>query len=139
MKATQKRIIGWQGLGQGRSEEAQEGASRQHPRHHQACNLPSLQERRRGGVKRINGLIYKETRGVLKIFLENVIRDAVTYTEHANKKTMTAIDVVESMISGLGWFLLGFWEPYIRKEGKLEEKGCLNLEIKERCVFMFEI
>nr|GEV97669.1 hypothetical protein [Tanacetum cinerariifolium] len=31
---------------------------------------------RRGGVKRISGLIYEETRGVLKIFLENVIRDA---------------------------------------------------------------
>ena len=27
---------------------------------------------RRGGVKRISGLIYVETRGVLKIFLENV-------------------------------------------------------------------
>ncbi|KAD3336422.1 hypothetical protein E3N88_31941 [Mikania micrantha] len=42
---------------------------------------------RRGGVKRISGLIYEETRGVLKIFLENVIRDAVTYTEHARRKT----------------------------------------------------
>ncbi|GFP83491.1 histone h4 [Phtheirospermum japonicum] len=29
---------------------------------------------RRGGVKRISGLIYEETRGVLKIFLENAIR-----------------------------------------------------------------
>ena len=28
---------------------------------------------RRGGVKRISDLIYEETRGVLKIFLENVI------------------------------------------------------------------
>ncbi|CAI9549074.1 unnamed protein product, partial [Staurois parvus] len=41
---------------------------------------------RRGGVKRISGLIYEETRGVLKVFLENVIRDAVTYTEHAKRK-----------------------------------------------------
>ncbi|XP_067837351.1 histone H2A-like [Heptranchias perlo] len=32
---------------------------------------------RRGGVKRISGLIYEETRGVLKVFLENVIRDAL--------------------------------------------------------------
>ncbi|XP_020218213.1 heat shock protein 90 [Cajanus cajan] len=48
---------------------------------------------RRGGVKRISGLIYEETRGVLKIFLENVIRDAVTYTEHARRKTVTAMDV----------------------------------------------
>merc|ERR1712031_73238 len=49
---------------------------------------------RRGGVKRISGTIYEETRGVLKVFLENVIRDAVTYTEHARRKTVTAMDVV---------------------------------------------
>ncbi|GFP80582.1 histone h4 [Phtheirospermum japonicum] len=48
----------------------------------------------RGGVKRSSSLIYEETRGVLKIFLENVIRDAVTYTEHARQKTVTAMDVV---------------------------------------------
>ena len=35
---------------------------------------------RRGGVKRISNLIYEETRGVLRVFLEHVIRDAVTYT-----------------------------------------------------------
>ncbi|KAK0795206.1 Histone H4 [Friedmanniomyces endolithicus] len=35
---------------------------------------------RRGGVKRISAMIYEETRGVLKTFLEGVIRDAVTYT-----------------------------------------------------------
>ena len=69
---------------------------------------------RRGGVKRISGLIYEETRGVLKIFLENVclfrplliafsylsvqvIRDSVTYTEHAKRKTVTALDVVYAL------------------------------------------
>jgi histone H4 len=52
---------------------------------------------RRGGVKRISGLIYEETRGVLKIFLENVIRDAVTYTEHSRRKTVTAMDVVYAL------------------------------------------
>ncbi|KAI3681370.1 hypothetical protein L6452_36164 [Arctium lappa] len=36
-------------------------------------------------------------RGVLKIFLENVIRDAVTYTEHARRKTVTAMDVVYAL------------------------------------------
>ena len=51
---------------------------------------------RRGGVKRISGLIYEETRGVLKVFLENVIRDSVTYTKHAVRKTATALDVVLS-------------------------------------------
>ena len=86
---------------------------------------------RRGGVKRISGLIYEETRSVLKIFLESespalarpeywwppplpgarstdnlahrpalaadVIRDSVTYTEHAKRKTVTSLDVVYAL------------------------------------------
>ncbi|OUC45525.1 core histone H2A/H2B/H3/H4 [Trichinella nativa] len=52
---------------------------------------------RRGGVKRISGLIYEETRAVLKSFLENVVRDAVTYCEHAKRKTVTAMDVVYAL------------------------------------------
>ena len=52
---------------------------------------------RRGGVKRISSLIYEETRHVLKSFLENVIRDSVTYTEHARRKTVTALDVVYAL------------------------------------------
>jgi hypothetical protein len=43
----------------------------------------------------MNGSIYEETRGVLKVFLENVIRDAVTYTEHAKRKTV--MDVVYAL------------------------------------------
>jgi len=45
----------------------------------------------------MSGLIYEETRGVLKVFLEQVIRDAVAYTEHARRKTVTAFDVVYSL------------------------------------------
>lgn len=52
---------------------------------------------RRGGVKRMSGLIYEETRGVLKSFLENIIRDAVTYCDHGHRKTVTAMDVVYSL------------------------------------------
>ena len=76
---------------------------------------------RRGGVKRISAsmspfpscsvnltirrllmyfrtvVIYEETRGVLKSFLESVIRDAVTYTEHAKRKTVTSLDVVYAL------------------------------------------
>ena len=33
----------------------------------------------------------------MKIFLENVIRDAVTYTEHARRKTATAMDVAYAL------------------------------------------
>uniref|UniRef100_UPI00398EBFC8 histone H4 type VIII-like n=1 Tax=Pristiophorus japonicus TaxID=55135 RepID=UPI00398EBFC8 len=50
-----------------------------------------------GGVKWISGLIYEETRGVLKVFLENVIRDVVTYTEHTKRKMVTAMDMVYAL------------------------------------------
>lgn len=52
---------------------------------------------RRGGVKRISGLVYEETRGVLRVFLENLIRDATTYTEYAKRKTVTANDVLYAL------------------------------------------
>nr|AFY23221.1 histone H4.1 [Hematodinium sp. SG-2012] len=49
---------------------------------------------RRGGVKRISGLIYEETRIVLRGFLENVLRDTITYCEHSKRKTVRPLDVV---------------------------------------------
>ena len=52
---------------------------------------------RRGGVKRISFNIYKEIRNVLDGFLKSVIRDAITYTEHARRKTVTALDVVYAL------------------------------------------
>merc|ERR1712243_513032 len=52
---------------------------------------------RRGGVKRISSMIYDEVRQVLKSFLESVVRDSVTYTEHAQRKTVTAMDVVYAL------------------------------------------
>ena len=48
-------------------------------------------------VSSISGLIYEETRGLLKVFLENVVRDTVTNTEHAKRKTVTALDVVYAL------------------------------------------
>tara|TARA_B100000963_G_scaffold106714_3_gene92700 strand:- start:15853 stop:16266 length:414 start_codon:yes stop_codon:yes gene_type:complete len=52
---------------------------------------------RRGGVKRINGIIYEEIRGVLRVFLSDQIRCASTYAEHARRKTVTAMDVVYAL------------------------------------------
>ncbi|XP_078422190.1 histone H4-like [Cetorhinus maximus] len=49
---------------------------------------------RRGGVKHVSGLIYEE---VLKVLLENVTRDSITYTEQAKHKTVTAMDVVYAL------------------------------------------
>lgn len=52
---------------------------------------------RRGGVKRISADIYNETRIVIKNFLENVVKDAITYTEHARRKTVLALDVIYAL------------------------------------------
>jgi histone H4 len=88
------RVKGGEGLGKG-------GATRHHKvlrDNIQGITKPAIRRlARRGGVKRISGLIYEETRGVLKVFLENVIRDAVTYTEHAHRKTVTAMNVVYAL------------------------------------------
>lgn len=52
---------------------------------------------RRGGVRRIDGDVYEEMRGTLKEFMTTVLRDAVTYTEHARRKTVTAMDIVYAL------------------------------------------
>ena len=62
---------------------------------------------RRGGVKRISGLIYEDVRGVLETFLRNVLRDTVTYTEHAKRKTVSSMDVVYAL-KRQGYTLYGF-------------------------------
>lgn len=62
---------------------------------------------RRGGVKRISGVIYEETRSVLVAFLKNVIRDAIAYATHAKRMTVTAMDVVYAL-KHQGRILYGF-------------------------------
>ncbi|OJT04301.1 Histone H4 [Trametes pubescens] len=36
-------------------------------------------------------------RGMLKIILENIIRDSGTYTEHSKQKSVTALNVVHAL------------------------------------------
>ncbi|KRY91127.1 Histone H4 [Trichinella pseudospiralis] len=74
---------GGKGLGKGGAKD-----------HHHKAGSSSIGQS--GGVKRISGLIYEETRAVLKSFLENV-HDAVTYCEHGKRKTVTAMDVVYAL------------------------------------------
>ena len=52
---------------------------------------------RRGGVKRISGLIYEETRGVLKVFLENGQTKSFKYDT-----STTVQDVIDSLQIKLG-------------------------------------
>ena len=46
------------------------------------------------GVQRMSGLIYKEVRGVLKQFLESIIKDAIIFTQYCHRKTVTPVDVI---------------------------------------------
>ena len=98
---TVERYINMSGRGKGGKGLGKGGAKRHRKvlrDNIQGITKPAIRRlARRGGVKRISGLIYEETRGVLKVFLENVIRDAVTYTEHAKRKTVTAMDVVYAL------------------------------------------
>lgn len=77
----------------------------------QGMTKPALRRlARRGGVKRISGTVYEETRSVLKVFLENVIRDAVIYTDHSRRRTVVDMDVVTAL-KRQGRTLYGFGYP----------------------------
>jgi histone H4 len=52
-------------------------------------------------------MIYDERRILLKRFLEGIIKVAVTYTEHAHRKTVTAMDNAYSL-KRKGRILYGF-------------------------------
>lgn len=62
---------------------------------------------RRGGVKRISGLVYDEVRATLRDFLTQVLQDAILYTTHAKRTTVSAVDVVYALKRG-GRVLYGF-------------------------------
>ncbi|CZR64947.1 uncharacterized protein PAC_14847 [Phialocephala subalpina] len=49
---------------------------------------------RRGGVKRIAGTIYDETRVALKDYLVRILKDVVFITDYQKRKTVTVTDVV---------------------------------------------
>jgi len=70
------------------------------------------------GVKKISGLIYEEIRGVIKSYLEKVIRDSVTYTEHARRKTVTVADVAAALARQGRPILVG--SPHITKQCKVK-------------------
>lgn len=52
---------------------------------------------RRAGVKRVSGLLYEELRGVLKVWLEGIVKGTVIFTEHARRKTVQLSDLEASL------------------------------------------
>jgi histone H4 len=55
-------------------------------------------------------LCFEESRGILKAYLENVIRDAVTHTGHARQKIVSSQDMLKGL-EGQGTVLYGFGRP----------------------------
>lgn len=52
---------------------------------------------RRGGVKRISFATHDSVKEYITDFLERVVRDSLTFTEHARRRTISAMDVVYAL------------------------------------------
>ena len=94
---------GGKGVGKGIGKGVGKVAAKRHSRRSKRPLLDGITKpairrlARRGGVKRISFYIYEYSREVLKGFLTGVVKDAMTYTEHARRKTVTAMDVVYAL------------------------------------------
>ena len=67
---------------------------------------------RQGGVLRNSDLIYEESRGVLKVVLENVLRNAITYCGHERETIVTSKHVTRAL-QDHGTPVWGFGHPDI--------------------------
>lgn len=47
----------------------------------------------RAGVKRVSRLIYAEIKGILRAWLENIIKDVMAFTDYAKRKTVQIQDI----------------------------------------------
>lgn len=54
---------------------------------------------RRAGVLRISGLVYEETRGVLKTWLEKIVKDMIIFKEYDRRKTVQTEDLEAALDS----------------------------------------
>ena len=120
-------LVGWKRTRKGWCQASQEDSSRQHSGYYKArypssgtswrCEAYLRSHLRRDpwcleDLPRKCG--YRLSRGCFSAHIDQVIRDSVTYTEHAKRKTVTALDVVYALkrsgrtLYGFGYVLLGF-------------------------------
>jgi histone H3/H4 len=50
----------------------------------------------KAGVKSLSSLIYEEMRGVIKVFLEKMIENALTFCQHHKRTTIQRFDIIEA-------------------------------------------
>lgn len=84
---------------------------------------------RRAGVKIIGGLIYEEIRGVMKVKLENLMRDVVSITQDKNKKTVTADEV--SLAIQMKGGNLTYNQPKTKRKNELTFNIYINRVLKQ--------
>lgn len=54
------------------------------------------------GVKRISGLVYEEFRNVMKIYMENIMKKAISFMDHNRRKTLQQGDLEAALaVSGI--------------------------------------
>ena len=59
----------------------------------------------------MSGNVYEESRGVMKTFMEAVVKDAIIYAMHCDWKTVMAMDIIYAL-KHHGCTLYGFTRPY---------------------------
>jgi len=98
-----------QPTGKGKGKQAPKGRAHIPRRENiQDITKPAIRRLgRRGGTRRISDLLYEEVRQEIGRLLEGVVQDAITYAEHARRKTVTAKDV-EHAFKLRGLVLCGF-------------------------------
>jgi len=80
---------------------------------------------RRAGVKRINSMVYEELRGILKVYVENIMRRCVTFMEHERRHTVRAKDL-ENALDVMGIYLAAGVNPNATKTVTLQSCNSLG-------------
>ena len=80
------------GLGGAKRHRKKQGAGREN------ISLASIRRlARKGGVKRMSGHVYPAIREVVNDFIATIVSDAFLYTELARRKTISSMDIVQSL------------------------------------------
>lgn len=53
----------------------------------------------RSGIRRIGKSMYEEIRGILKLWVEKIMKDVVVFTEHSRRKTVSSQDLEDALES----------------------------------------
>ncbi|CAK9177857.1 unnamed protein product [Ilex paraguariensis] len=94
----------------------------------------------KGGVKQSWKVLHDNIQGITKlaIFVENVIRDGVTYIEHAGRKTMMAMDVVYALMRQ-GMTARIWWLGFLSQKSLAIKKMKIGVLLKPQIAFFFFI